>query len=219
MSTKQTPEEVEEVKDLEQVEEVQDLKEAPEEVKEVQDLTEVPEEVKAPVLRGGGLRDAADPNMIQTHLDNFLAKICGETPVDVNPRNSAEYWLKRIADFASGLEDRHLYFHSLDIFNTYPKNNISAFIISSSNTSIDTVEKLENWFKSFGSVTKLFVNGVMKSGDKWYALYYIVYTPGTEKFSIYGWDINTPDGYVDIDDVSSLSTYFTNCSDSKNQLI
>ena len=34
MSTKQTPNEVEEVKDLEQVEEVQDLTEAPEEIKE-----------------------------------------------------------------------------------------------------------------------------------------------------------------------------------------
>ena len=49
------------------------------------------------VLRDGGLRDAADMNMIQKHIDNFLAMLCGETPVDSNVRTSTEYWLKRLA--------------------------------------------------------------------------------------------------------------------------
>ena len=113
MSTKQTPEEVEEVKDLEKVEEVQDLKEVPEEVKEVQELTEVPEEVKAPVLRGGGLRGAADPDMIQTHIDNFLAMLCGETPVDSNVRTSAEYWLKRLATGEGAGSTKKIYWHTV----------------------------------------------------------------------------------------------------------
>lgn len=95
MSTKQTPNEVEEVKDLEQVEEVQDLTE----IEKVEDLAEAPEEVKeeAPVLKSGGLRGISTPTMIHTHLDNFLAKIVGETPVDTNVRNSLEYWLDQIS--------------------------------------------------------------------------------------------------------------------------
>lgn len=96
MSTKQTPNEVEEVKDLEQVEEVQDLTE----IEKVEDLAAAPEEVKeaSPAFRSGGLRGISTPTMIHTHLDNFLAKIAGEIPVDANIRNSLEYWLNEIAN-------------------------------------------------------------------------------------------------------------------------
>lgn len=57
-----------------------------------------PERKDAPVLRDGGDPEPADMNMIHKHLDNFLAKIAGETPLDENVRDSTEYWLNRIAE-------------------------------------------------------------------------------------------------------------------------
>ena len=44
----------------------------------------------------------ANEEMIQTHVDNFLAKIAGETPIDDNPRNSTEFWLNEIAENGGG---------------------------------------------------------------------------------------------------------------------
>ena len=101
----------------EAAEEAEDLQEeTQDEVKEVRE--EIPDDVRLdpdeirerPVMREGGLRDAADPNMIQKHLDNFLAKIAGETPVDDKPRNSTEYWLNKIAESGGGGETK-LYMH------------------------------------------------------------------------------------------------------------
>lgn len=45
----------------------------------------------------------ANEEMIQKHLDNFLAKIAGETPVDDEVRNSTEFWLNAIAVAFAGL--------------------------------------------------------------------------------------------------------------------
>lgn len=39
----------------------------------------------------------ANEEMIQKHLDNFLAKIAGETPVDDTIQNSTEFWINKIA--------------------------------------------------------------------------------------------------------------------------
>lgn len=64
------------------------------------------------VLRGG-LRGAADPNMIQKHIDNFLAMLCGETPVDSNVRTSAEYWLKRLATGEGSGSTKKIYWHTI----------------------------------------------------------------------------------------------------------
>lgn len=126
MSTKQTQNEVEEVKDLEQVEEVQDLAEAPEEVKEIKDA------VEALVFREG-LRDAADPNMIHKHLDNFLAMLCGETPVDSNVRTSTEYWLKRLATGEGG-STKKLYRHIIRFTGVAVK----VVIVNDNNTQFTT---------------------------------------------------------------------------------
>ena len=40
----------------------------------------------------------ANEEMIQKHLDNFLAKIAGETPVDDTIQNSTEFWINKIAE-------------------------------------------------------------------------------------------------------------------------
>ena len=83
----------------EAAEEAEDLQEEgraieiPIERREDVDLDEILERL---VLRGR-LRGVPDPTMIQKHLDNFLAMICGATPVDSNVRNSTEYWLDQIA--------------------------------------------------------------------------------------------------------------------------
>ena len=59
-----------------------------------------PERKDAPILRDAP--DPADMNMIHKHVDNFLAKIAGETPIDENVRDSTEYWLNRIAEAGGG---------------------------------------------------------------------------------------------------------------------
>lgn len=46
----------------------------------------------------------ANEEMIQKHLDNFLAKIAGETPVDDTIQNSTEFWLNEIAEQGGGTE-------------------------------------------------------------------------------------------------------------------
>lgn len=100
-------------------EEAEDLQEeTQDEVKEVRE--EIPDDVRLdpdeirerPVLRGG-LRGAADPNMIQKHIDNFLAMLCGETPVDSNVRTSAEYWLKRLATGEGAGSTKKIYQHNI----------------------------------------------------------------------------------------------------------
>ena len=73
----------------------------------------------APMLRDVGDPDPADPNMIQKHLDNFLAMLCGETPIDDVNTNS---------------------------------QNVRGHILSTDPTPINSIEKLDNWFKSFGNI-------------------------------------------------------------------
>ena len=112
----------------EAAEEAEDLqKEVREEIR--LDPEDVPER---PVLRGG-LRGAADPNMIQKHIDNFLAMLCGETPVDSNVRTSAEYWLKRLAEGEGG-STKKLYRHVVKI-STY---NVCVEVITQSAVAFTT---------------------------------------------------------------------------------
>lgn len=44
----------------------------------------------------------ANEEMIQKHIDNFLAKIAGETPVDDTIQNSTEFWINKIAEQGGG---------------------------------------------------------------------------------------------------------------------
>lgn len=127
----------EEEKNLEEIDLLKEAEESEEEIRE-----ETPEEEREPLtpedLRDvrdlldevrelrGGLRGAADPNMIQTHLDNFLAALCGETPVDSNVRTSAEYWLKRLADGEGG-STKKIYSHAL----TWAYSDVKPLTLSS----------------------------------------------------------------------------------------
>lgn len=81
-----------------------------------------PERKDAPILRALGDPDPADMNMIHKHVDNFLAKIAGETPIDENVRDSTEYWLKRIAE-AGGVKP--LYLHHIRI-----SSSASTYVVS-----------------------------------------------------------------------------------------
>ena len=174
------------------------------------------------VLRDGGLRDA-DPNMIQTHLDNFLAKIAGETPVDDNPRNSKEYWLNKIADWIAGkstddASTKKLYWHGITVYkSTTPYNqNIRGFIISTDPAPIDTITKLVSWFENTpGSVVDLAVNGVTTLGSE---------TPATAQTMVLR-RINNAyrllrianDQIVDVG-ITSIATLFDSISDAVNAL-
>ena len=44
----------------------------------------------------------ANENMRQSHVDNVLAKIAGETPIDDKPRTSTEFWLNESAENGGG---------------------------------------------------------------------------------------------------------------------
>ena len=60
----------------------------------------------------------ANEDMIQTHVDNFLAKIAGETPIDDKPRNSTEFWLNEIAKWTAGqstddASTKKIYWHTV----------------------------------------------------------------------------------------------------------
>ena len=107
MSTKKTV-------DTEIVEDVEKIDpEVIEEVKEpvVDDVKEIVPEVKAP------LRGISTPSMIHTHLDNFLAKLCGETPVDDDVRNSMEYWINELAE-GNGGSTKKIYSHTINLYET-----------------------------------------------------------------------------------------------------
>ena len=69
----------------------------------------------APLIRALGDPDPADMTMIHKHLDNFLAKIAGETPIDENVRDSTEYWLNRIAESGGGGGETKLYMHVIRV--------------------------------------------------------------------------------------------------------
>ena len=86
ITLEEAAEEAEELQEEESAEEVRDICE------EIRELRQEVEQLR------GGLRGVGHPEMIQTHLDNFLAAIAGETPVDTNVRNSTEYWLNEIAE-------------------------------------------------------------------------------------------------------------------------
>ena len=156
MSTKQTPNEVEEVKDLEQVEEVQDLTE----IEKVEDLTDAYEEIKeaAPVLKSGGLRGAADPNMIQKHIDNFLAMLCGETPVDSNVRTSAEYWLKRLATGEGAGSTKKIYRHTITCFKSSGDVQYACSFDFFNDTST-AIESADNIIAALSDQTRFMVSG------------------------------------------------------------
>lgn len=196
----------------EEAEELQE--ETQDEVKEVRE--EIPEDVRLdpdeirerPVLRDGGLRDAADPNMIQTHLDNFLAKIAGETPADDNVRNSHEYWLDRIADRVDGIQDeiddipsqKKLYWHGLDIYIT-PVTSFNAVVLSDSATPLNSMALLLAWFDSISGMVDLSVNGVFTyDTNKTFLPHNLRKSADGMAFTFYGADYfpDTSSGYTSI---------------------
>lgn len=91
------------------------------------------------VISANGLKSAggdrlAETNMIQKHLDNFLAKIAGETPVDDQPRNSTEYWLNKIAESGGG-GGVDMYMHDVTI-SAPSGNRCYIRVISLNNTKM-----------------------------------------------------------------------------------
>ena len=94
-----------------------------------------PERKDAPILRDAP--DPADMNMIHKHVDNFLAKIAGETPIDENVRDSTEYWLKRLADGLGG-STKKIYCHPLRIYKTSGDNQylLSCLIFNNDPTPL-----------------------------------------------------------------------------------
>lgn len=180
MSTKQTPAEAEEVKDLEQVEEVQDLTEVPEEIKEA-----------SPTLKSGGLRGISTPTMIHKHLDNFLASIAGETPVDTNVRNSLEYWLKQIAGKESVVGA--LYRHDIRMINTTDATYQFSLAVSLVSNKSDAYSKgtLLTFLKDTGILLPIQGSFVIKgSPDVYMSPSGFLVRSGSAEVCVYGIDFS-----------------------------
>lgn len=111
------------------------------------------EALGAPLIRALGDPPPADPNMIQKHLDNFLAKIAGETPIDENVRDSTEYWLKRIAESGGGGGgETKLYSHVIRFRATNNFNNEGLCSIITTAETEYTKETFCAWLQENGFV-------------------------------------------------------------------
>lgn len=110
-----------------------------EEEKTILDLADEPAIKLAPAVPG------APDNMIQKHVDNFLAKIAGETPVDDNPRDSTEYWLNKIAESRGG---GGLYSH---VIKTTDTTAACSVVYTSTGTSF-TATTFAKWLYDRGFV-------------------------------------------------------------------
>lgn len=217
------------------------LEEAAEEAEDLQEETQdegraierredadIDQILERPVLRGR-LRDAADPNMIQKHVDNFLAKISGETPVDSNVRTSDEYWLNRIAARIDGIQDeiddmpaqKQLWWHGIQ---TYEINysSVNMVILNDSSDAINTIDKFLAWIDAIvaSGVNQIDVNvsGVVTTGGTSYENIFILrYSAGTTSFTFY---YSTPTGYTSINfSRSDFASKFTNWIDNRNRVL
>ena len=128
------------------------VEEPADEMKEIEPVTfddiikDEPAKETAPVLRALGDPDPADPNMIHKHLDNFLAMLCGETPIDDNVRTSTEYWLKRLAGGLGG-STKKIYFHPIVLSSTVT-GSLYFLILDNESTPYDTQAKIYAKFRA-----------------------------------------------------------------------
>ena len=138
-----------------------------------------PERKDAPILRALGDPEPADMNMIHKHMDNFLAMIAGETPVDSNVRNSTEYWLKRIAESGGGgggggsaKYTHHLrvrYSHTSTGAGDPTKNASIYFSIETDNPEpIETITDLLSAMTAFDYLHELMATGYYNQGTDAY---------------------------------------------------
>lgn len=178
------------------VREALELDDKPEETDEVRELREEIEELKERVkeLRGGGLRGIQTPTMIHKHLDNFLAKMAGETPVDDNPRNSTEYWLNEIAENGPG---KKVYQHRIIASNKdFGASTVGDYIVSF-DLITDTATPITTFTELYGKVENKIINasGVAKNNNNdiivivgIYFIYSQMYKRG---YNITTWDVDT----------------------------
>lgn len=139
------------------------------------------------------------PTMIHEHIDNFLAKIVGETPIDDNPRDSTEYWLNEIADRIDGIQEeiddmpaqKELWWHGCELYIS-PTLSMQFHILNNSGTTFNK-SSFTTWLNSFTNID-IAVNGGGKIGDvtlgnvfllrktgEFLNLYY--YTPGSANYT------------------------------------
>lgn len=157
-----------------------------------------------PVLRGGGLRGIADPHMIQTHLDNFLAMLCGETPIDNNVRTSIEYWLKRLADGEGG-STKKIYYHPLTFWNSATANRyvLSCVIIDNDPTAY-TWDTFKAKIETFARIAPM-SGSVYESGENTLVNVAYAFLNGTIH-TFYGARLDTSANYVTSVAIENLAT-------------
>ena len=160
-----------------------------------------PEDVlERPVLRGG-LRGAADPNMIQKHIDNFLAMLCGETPVDSNVRTSAEYWLKRLATGEGAGSTKKIYCHPISLVNSAVsaeyKMALTMLIFNNDETPFTTTtlkKFIDDLYTTVGDTIRIMINGCVASASTGTVITSYLYKSSASTYGIVG--INTSSTFV-----------------------
>ena len=197
-------------------EETQDeVKEVREEISE--DVRLDPDEIRErPVLRDGGLRDAGHPEMIQTHIDNFLAMIAGATPADSNVRNSHEFWLNEIYTKYGHLAGKHLYKHTISAYHGTNKSAVTFVLFTESDTAITSIDSLVAVISAMPGAPLISTSGAIYYASKWWLTYVI--RKSATYFEFFGIDIDTPDGYVAYAALADISTILTACNDYVEQL-
>ena len=171
------------------------------------------ESLGAPLIKAAGDPEPADMTMIHKHLDNFLAMIAGETPVDSNVRNSTEYWLNRIADVISGKQVQ-LYEHNAGVYMV-GKSNVRFNIITRSNEPF-TIDSLSDYIKNLPGDHLINVYGVITEDGVTFIpdVYAILWSTSENAFKIYYVDAQ---GYHAVNR-SALTYYFNTITDQVRAL-
>lgn len=134
-------------------------------------IKDEPVKESAPVLRALGDPEPADMNMIHKHVDNFLAKIAGETPIDENVRDSTEYWLKRLAE-GNGGSTKKIYVHYVVFVKQVSSANYLSIATHLFNNNPepyadydDVKDVLFDMYAEAGATIRLPFNGVVQYSE------------------------------------------------------
>ena len=144
----------------------------------------------------------ANENMIQKHLDNFLAKIAGEVPADENVRTSQEFWLNEIAKYAGGnstddASTKKIYCHPIQIghVDSTPYFIMTCLIFNNDPTPF-TLGSFKTWLDNIvllsGESAVVMASGYYKSTDaEITSMSYIYKSKTTGNYGIAGGKYNT----------------------------
>lgn len=214
---------VDQVDEVDEIETEDDAVESAPEEKTDKVIEPIPDDIRPveELKKDGGLRGIQTPTMIHEHVDNFLAKIAGETPVDDAPRNSKEYWLNEIADWSAGkstddASTKKIYCHPLAFIGA-DGSRLGAFVFNNDPTPIDSATKFLAWLNALFAVVqanvRVILTGTINISGTLYPAAYI------SKVNLAGFNV-VSDGtnYKAYGTDAEFSANFTSVSDGVNAI-